>query len=136
MSRYARLKPISGDRIIGMATLLRMTSQCTVVAEATPAPVRPPMSACVDDEGSPNHHVMRFQAMAPMSPASTMVSPWVPASPPISMMPDPIVVATSVPSSAPMRLNTAAMISATRGVSARVDTDVAMALAASWKPLV
>ncbi len=31
---------------------------------------------------------------------------------------------------------TAAMISAMRGVSARVETDVAMALAASWKPLV
>jgi hypothetical protein len=31
---------------------------------------------------------------------------------------------------------TAAMISAVRGASARVATEVAMALAASWKPLV
>jgi hypothetical protein len=31
---------------------------------------------------------------------------------------------------------TAARRRATRGVSARVETDVAMALAASWKPLV
>jgi hypothetical protein len=30
----------------------------------------------------------------------------------------------------------AAMMSATRGVSARVDTEVAMAFAASWNPLV
>ncbi len=54
----------------------------------------------------------------------------------MSMMPLPMVCATSVPSIAPMRLNTAAMRSAARGVSARVETDVAMAFAASWKPLV
>ena len=35
-----------------------------------------------------------------------------------------------------MRLPTAAMPRATRGVSARVETLVAIALAASWKPLV
>ena len=35
-----------------------------------------------------------------------------------------------------MKFITAAIVSATRGVSARVETDVAMALAASWKPLV
>jgi hypothetical protein len=47
-----------------------------------------------------------------------------------------IVVATPVPSRAPTRFITAASSSAARGVSARVDTDVAMAFAASWKPLV
>jgi hypothetical protein len=46
------------------------------------------------------------------------------------------VLATSCPSSAPTKFITAARISATRGVSARVDTEVAIALAASWKPLV
>lgn len=37
---------------------------------------------------------------------------------------------------APARFITAAMASAARGVSARVDTDVAIAFAESWKPLV
>ena len=36
----------------------------------------------------------------------------------------------------PIRLPIAAITSAIRGVSARVDTLVAIALAASWKPLV
>ena len=40
------------------------------------------------------------------------------------------------PRKAPTKFMTAAMASAMRGVSARVETDVAMALAASWKPLV
>ena len=50
--------------------------------------------------------------------------------------PSPTVLATFAPKWAPMKLPRAAMSRATRGVSARVDTDVAMALAASWKPLV
>ena len=56
------------------------------------------------------------------------------------MIPVPTVAAT-LPASPkngkdPTRLPTAAMSRATRGVSARVDTLVAIALAASWKPLV
>ena len=47
-----------------------------------------------------------------------------------------IVLATSTPSNAPTKFRTAAIARATRGVSARVETDVAIALAASWKPLV
>ena len=53
-----------------------------------------------------------------------------------SMMPLPTVLATLVPKKAPTRLATAAMSRAMRGVSARVDTEVAIALAESWKPLV
>jgi hypothetical protein len=37
---------------------------------------------------------------------------------------------------APKRLKTAAITKAIRGVNARVETEVAMALAASWNPLV
>ena len=44
--------------------------------------------------------------------------------------------ATFWPRKAPTKFITAARIRATRGVSARVDTDVAIALAASWKPFV
>ena len=52
------------------------------------------------------------------------------------MIPLPTVSATSVPRKAPRKFITAAMINATRGVSARVETEVAIALAASWKPFV
>ena len=48
----------------------------------------------------------------------------------------PMVLATPSDTSAPSRFITAASSSATLGVSARVEIDVAMALAASWKPLV
>ena len=44
-------------------------------------------------------------------------------------------MATAVPQKAPTRLVNAASMIACRGVSTRVETTVAMALAASWKPL-
>ena len=46
-----------------------------------------------------------------------------------------MVLATAVPQKAPTRLVSAARRIACRGVSTRVETTVAMALAASWKPL-
>ena len=52
------------------------------------------------------------------------------------MMPLPMVLATSTEIRAPNTLKNAAMPSAMRGVSARVEIEVAMALAESWKPLV
>jgi hypothetical protein len=48
----------------------------------------------------------------------------------------PIVVATAVVTNAPARFAIDAISTAIRGVSARVETDVATALAVSWKPLV
>ena len=119
---------------MGTTTRLVITSQCTVVEEASPAPVRPPMRACEDEEGRPNHHVTRFHAIAPANPASTTTSPEIPSGG--VMMPEPITSATPVPSIAPIRFITAAMATATRGVSARVEMDVATALAASWNPFV
>ena len=71
--------------------------------------------------------------IAPSSPAITMTRPCVPDGGEITL---PTVLATSCPRKAPTKFMTAAMIRAMRGVSARVETDVAMALAASWKPLV
>jgi hypothetical protein len=38
---------------------------------ATPAPDRPPINACEDDDGRPSHHVTRFHAIAPTSPQTT-----------------------------------------------------------------
>jgi len=134
MSKKASVNPTIGETTIGMTTFSMITSQWTVVAEARPAPVSPPIRACDDDDGRPFHHVMRFHVIAPMSPAKTTTMPATPSGG--VMMPLPMVVATLVPRSAPTRFMTAAMIRAARGVRARVETDVAMALAASWKPLV
>ncbi len=116
-----------------------MTVQCTVAPEATPTPMSAPIRACEDEDGSPFHHVMRFQTIAPITAARTMTRPWtgsIPASEVRSMIPEPMVLATSTPSIAPSRLNAAAISRARRGVSARVETDVAIAFAASWNPLV
>src|SRR3954469_11303273 len=91
------------------------------------------MRACEDDEGSPKYHVTRFQTIAPATAANTTTRPCDVSG--ASMM-LPTVLATLTDTSDPARLNTAARASAARGVRARVDTDVAMALAASWNPLV
>src|SRR5829696_7178770 len=50
-------------------------------------------------------------------------------------IPLPTVVATAVPEIAPRKLSTPAISTAAPGGSTRVATMVAMALAASWKPL-
>ena len=46
-----------------------------------------------------------------------------------------MVLATAVPAKAPMKLNAVAISSAYWGRSARVATEVAIAFAVSWKPL-
>src|SRR5512142_681956 len=97
----------------------------------TDAPMTLKMSAWLDDVGRPTHHVMRSQMIAPMSAATTRSCVTTFA----STMPDPTVFATASPDSAPRRLSTAAMRIACAGVRTRVATTVAMALAASWKPL-
>lgn len=71
--------------------------------------------------------------MAPSRPAITITSPWVVEG---GVITSATVSATFCPRNAPTKFMTAAMASATRGVSARVETDVAIAFAASWKPLV
>src|SRR5437764_8768941 len=50
-------------------------------------------------------------------------------------IPLPTVVATAVPVKAPATLRTPAISTAVPGASTRVATEVAMALAVSWKPL-
>ena len=108
-----------------------MTGQWTVKEAAMPDPARAPISAWDEDEGSPNHHVMRFHAIAPRRDPKTMTRPRVPESGDMSTIPPPMVLATSVPSSAPRKFMIAAMTRAILGDSARVATDVAMAFAAS-----
>src|SRR5919199_2302518 len=98
---------------------------------ATPAPTIEKISAWLELDGSPRYQVSRFQMMA--ATRAEMTSDWVEISG--GTMPLPTVVATAVPESAPRKLSTPAISTARPGDSTRVATDVAMALAVSWKPL-
>ena len=117
-----------------MTTLSTTPLHFTVSAPASAAPTSPPISACDDDDGRPSHQVSRFHAIAPSSAASTMIRPARPVGG--SMIPPPTVAATFVEISAPTMFITAASASATRGVSARVEIEVAIALPESWNPFV
>ena len=139
-----RTMPMSGESTM-KAEILAMPEP---IRPDTPsagrvAPIMPPASACEEEEGSPHSQVSRFQTMAPTSAAkittSTMVSPWARRSSKW-MIPLPMVLATLswAPQStgaAEMKLKKAAQATAMSGVSTRVETTVAMELAASWKPL-
>ncbi len=113
---------------------------CTTPCHSTPlgpdsaiaAPISPPISACDEDDGRPCHHVTRFQTIAPITAASTVFS----VARFESMIPCPTVFATAVVTNAPARFARAAIPTATRGDSARVETLVATAFAVSWNPLV
>src|SRR3954447_1011112 len=124
----------TGATSAGTMTFSTSPLQSTAEApwEAIVAPTIPPIKACEDEDGRPNHQVARFQAIAPIRPANTVSSVIVPA----STMPLAIVAATSSDRKAPTKFSVAVIATATRGVIARVDTDVAIAFAVSWKPLV
>src|SRR6185503_21350796 len=77
------------------------------------APTIPPIRACEDDDGSPNHHVVRFQAIAPMSPPNTTVGVIAPA----STIPPATVAATLSERNAPTKFRIAAIVTAMRGAS-------------------
>src|SRR6266545_2670959 len=101
-------------------------------ALATAAPAKPPMSACDDEVGNPHPQVTRSQAMAPTRPAR--ITHWSTRS--ARTTPLPTVLATCTPKpNAATKLKKAAHTTACSGVSTRVDTTVAIELAASWKPL-
>ena len=69
-------KPMTGELTMGMRTLLTMPStlRASTPAATMVAPRSPPMSAWDEELGMPNHQVRRFQAMAPMSAATTTAS--------------------------------------------------------------
>jgi hypothetical protein len=128
ISKNATMKPTIGDNTIGIRTLSTMADQFTELLEASAAPTRPPIRACDDEEGNPKYQVVRFHTMAPPSAARITTRP---SSPLGGVITSDTVLATSWPSSAPAKFITAAIVNAMRGVSARVEMDVAMALAAS-----
>src|SRR6266496_4051602 len=139
-------RPIKGEVIMGTITFHQSplpSHQCCVDgtdqimtfqslwAAASAAPQRPPTSAWLELEGSPNHQVSRFQKIAPISEqmriSEDTASIWT--------NPDEMVLATAVPAMAPRRFVVAARTTAWRGFRTFVDTTVAMELAVSWKPL-
>src|SRR3954471_15155664 len=134
MAMPATAKASVGAISAGMRTFSTMPSpRIASGPEATNTETTmPPMSACDDDEGRPNHHVARFQAIAPIRPANTTVGVTASA----STMPLATVAATSSEMNAPTKLKTADIATAARGDSARVEMLVAIALAVSWNPLV
>ncbi len=93
----------------------------------------PPISAWLDDDGIPSRQVIRFQVMAPISAAATTIWPSSPVG--VVAIPEAIVLATAVPVSAPTKFAVADIRIAWVGRRARVETDVAIAFAVSWNPL-
>src|SRR5919205_141391 len=90
------------------------------------------MSACDELVGRPKYHVMRSQTIAPVSPPKMTAK----VTTLTSIMPEPTVLATAVPKvNAATKLKNAAQTTALPGDSTRVETTVAIELAASWKPL-
>src|SRR5690349_12945968 len=99
---------------------------------ATAEPTTPPIKACEELDGNPNHQVTRFQVIAPIKPAKTIVGVITSAST-TSLA---TVAATEIEMKAPMKLSRAANPIATCGRAAPVEIEVATTLAVSWKPLV
>src|SRR5699024_790452 len=113
-----------GESTIGMTTLDRIPSHRTSYPPTRVAPTRPPMRACDDEDGNPNHQVIRFHTIAPMTPPNTTASAEEVCG--SDTMPLPTVSATFTPRCAPTKLPIAARPRAARGLRARVDTDVAI----------
>src|SRR5205085_5883583 len=134
ITRKPTTSPVRGEPRPGSTTLATMPLPWMKAGPwaTSMAPIRPPMRACVEELGKPRRHVIRFHAMAPTRAAPTRVSVTLS----VTTMPLPTVAATCVVRNAPARLSAAESRTAVRGLSARVETEVAMALAVSWKPLV
>ena len=106
-------------------------TSATNPALTTAAPVSPPISACDELVGSPQYQVITSQLMAPMRAARISRGSTTSG----CTTPRPTVVATFTPKpKAATKLKTAAHTTAWSGVRTRVDTTVAIELAASWKP--
>src|SRR3954451_5880503 len=130
----AAVNASTGATAAGTRTFSTTPSAFTACGPAatTAAPMSPPISACEEDDGRPAHHVARFHVIAPTRPAKTTGGVTAPA----STMPEPRVGGTFSEMNAPAKFRTADIATATRGDIARVETDVAIAFAVSWKPFV
>src|SRR3990167_3999055 len=124
--------PTMGD-VISTSTILTKpaTLKCATPVAARTLPAIPPTSAWLDDDGRPNHHVKRFQKIAPLrAPMITHALITVG-----STMSFPIVFATAVPKiKGPRNSQLAAMIRAADGDIDREAIIVATTFEASWNP--
>src|SRR5579883_73260 len=97
-------------------------------ALAIPAPSNPPIRACEELDGIPKYQVKIFQNTAPQSAANTTSTFTIEG----SINPVPMVPATFKPKNKKaIKLKNAAHSTATWGFKTRVETMVAMELAAS-----
>jgi hypothetical protein len=125
----AKMDTSEGSRIFSVTP---GHSTASKPAAAIPAPATPPIRAWLELLGRPSAQVIRFHTIAPTTAASTTLM----VTTSVSTTPLPTVVATLMEMNAPATLSTPAISTAARGVMARVETVVAIAFAASWKPLV
>src|SRR6202795_911996 len=121
--------PMMGATTMKMTVLYQPSTMITWNPDRMmAAPAYPPISACDEDGVGAHHQVNRSHRIAPSRPAITTY--WVTES--IRIMPLPMVLATAVPrKKAATKLKNAAHATASFGDSTRVDTTVAMLLAAS-----
>src|SRR6478609_45917 len=124
----------TGATMAGSTILLITTEKFTPEAPApiSTAPMRPPNRAWEELDGNPSNQVTRFHRIAPTSPAKIMVG----VTSASFTIPPEMVFATSVDRNAPATFRIAAISTATFGFNAPVATEVAIALAESWNPLV
>src|SRR5712691_13465059 len=132
-STSASKNPTSGDSTIATSVFdSPLQTAAEIPALAIPAPISPPIKACELEDGIPNPHVIRFQTMAPINAANITCASMTLG----SMMPVPIVLATWSPNTMKAtKLKNAAHTTAYCGRSTRVETMVAIELAASCSPL-
>ena len=137
-AKIAAAKKPSGGEMARLATCLPSDDHLTPPrppAAAMPEPHRPPMSAWVELLGSPRYQVMRFHEMAPSRADITTTRPGLMASV-LAMVLDTFAWKNATVTTAPTRLKTAESPTAARGERARVEIEVAIALAVSWNPFV
>src|SRR6266576_4261922 len=137
MTIVARMNPAGGE-MTRESTVFQNSEALTPLnpcAAAMAAPLSAPTKAWVELLGSPRYQVIRFQAIAPIKAAMMTTRPTLKATI-LAMVFDTFAWKKTTVITAPARLRTAEIRTASRGDTARVDTDVAMALAVSWKPLV
>ena len=129
----ASRNPTSGDSTMASSVFDNpLQTAAEIPALASPPPTNPPISAWELLDGIPNPQVIRFQTIAPTSAAKITCASITLG----SMMPMPIVWATFNPNTAKAtKLKNAAHNTAYCGRSTRVDTIVAIELAASCNPL-
>src|SRR6185369_8701552 len=124
-----RIIPITGETTVNINVFVQPAGMITLnPALATALPAYPPIKACDELVGKPKYQVMRFQAIAPNSPAKmTRVSTILG-----SIIPEPTVFATPTTKvKAATKLKNAAQTTAWPGESTRVETTVAIEFAAS-----